>query len=397
MTSSQNFKKWQRFHEDSQLRNQFKPEIKDSWDRCYQYGLNPYLRGTLETGLRKPDSSPNTRFFVETAAPIAETSVGILTPGSAILLFDSQGCVLKVSAAKEIRVTMAQFGLGEGSCWAEELIGTNAAALGLALARPVSVLGPEHFCRFAIEYGCAFAPVIDQREVVGGMAILYPTAAHNPNILSTAVVLTHYTVAVMAGDRWNNVLSEAINEGVLGINDQNLIVYMNKSGHRILKTPYPINFPVHLRDIIDINKPENYYIWKAIENGHMITDESVVIMVGKEKVHCTLNISPIILPERGFSGRIMVIQEVERINRLIRNYVGSGARLTFQDVVGRNTRFLQVKDSTMRAASSDSNVLLLGESGTGKDVFAQALHKRQAAQNAPSGINCAPCPRTYSQ
>ena len=68
--------------------------------------------------------------------------------------------------------------------------------------------------------------------------------------------------------------------------------------------------------------------------------------------------------------------------------------MTFQDIVGTNPKFQQVINIAKAAASSSSNVLLLGESGTGKDIIAQAMHNASPRRNNPFlAINCAALPR----
>ncbi|NLV20806.1 MAG: hypothetical protein GXY49_02245, partial [Syntrophomonadaceae bacterium] len=36
--------KWKELHNKPELRNTLSPEVRDSWERCYDYNLNPQLR-----------------------------------------------------------------------------------------------------------------------------------------------------------------------------------------------------------------------------------------------------------------------------------------------------------------------------------------------------------------
>ena len=68
--------------------------------------------------------------------------------------------------------------------------------------------------------------------------------------------------------------------------------------------------------------------------------------------------------------------------------------MTFDDIVGKNTEFQSVINIARTTSQSDSNVLLLGESGTGKDIIAQAMHNESPRRNNPFlAINCAAIPR----
>ena len=64
-----------------------------------------------------------------------------------------------------------------------------------------------------------------------------------------------------------------------------------------------------------------------------------------------------------------------------------------QGVVGKSPRFLSVLDEIGQVAQTDSTVLLLGETGTGKEVLAQAIHNASARKDRPMvKVNCAALP-----
>jgi formate hydrogenlyase transcriptional activator len=64
-----------------------------------------------------------------------------------------------------------------------------------------------------------------------------------------------------------------------------------------------------------------------------------------------------------------------------------------QGIVGKSPRFLSVLDEIGQVAQTDSTVLLLGETGTGKEVLAQAIHDASARRDRPMvKVNCAALP-----
>ena len=65
----------------------------------------------------------------------------------------------------------------------------------------------------------------------------------------------------------------------------------------------------------------------------------------------------------------------------------------FEDIVGSSEALRRVLRQVARVAPSDSTVLILGETGTGKEVIARAIHKRsQRANGMFIGVNCAAIP-----
>ena len=67
---------------------------------------------------------------------------------------------------------------------------------------------------------------------------------------------------------------------------------------------------------------------------------------------------------------------------------------SFGNLVGCSARFLQVRELLAKAAESRVTVLLLGETGVGKDMFAKALHAGSPRHDKPYvAVNCAAIPR----
>jgi formate hydrogenlyase transcriptional activator len=65
----------------------------------------------------------------------------------------------------------------------------------------------------------------------------------------------------------------------------------------------------------------------------------------------------------------------------------------FEDIVGSSEALGKVLRQVAKVAPSDSTVLILGETGTGKELIARAIHKRsKRADRAFIGVNCAAIP-----
>jgi DNA-binding NtrC family response regulator len=91
----------------------------------------------------------------------------------------------------------------------------------------------------------------------------------------------------------------------------------------------------------------------------------------------------VLVLERALAHRALK-EEVRRL----RLAVAQSTR--FGDILGESPPVRAVCDLVERAAPSDATVLITGESGTGKDLVARALHERSPRQNGPFvAINCA--------
>ena len=82
-------------------------------------------------------------------------------------------------------------------------------------------------------------------------------------------------------------------------------------------------------------------------------------------------------PLRTADGRIASFLEIHRLTRV----AGPGGRR--QELIGRSPAFRQMLELLRRVAPSDTTVLLSGESGTGKDLVANAIHNASGRAGKP--------------
>jgi DNA-binding NtrC family response regulator len=70
-------------------------------------------------------------------------------------------------------------------------------------------------------------------------------------------------------------------------------------------------------------------------------------------------------------------------------------KLSIEEVVGLSEPMLQIFDTIEKAAPTKANIMITGESGTGKGIIAEAIHHNSPRRNKPfMSINCAAIPET---
>src|ERR1700732_3272087 len=89
--------------------------------------------------------------------------------------------------------------------------------------------------------------------------------------------------------------------------------------------------------------------------------------------------------------RVKAEERTRNENQALREQIDRDSM--FEDIVGSSEVLRKVLRQVAKVASSDSTVLILGETGTGKELIARAIHKRsKRASRAFIGVNCAAIP-----
>lgn len=77
----------------------------------------------------------------------------------------------------------------------------------------------------------------------------------------------------------------------------------------------------------------------------------------------------------------------------VRTIYNNGTSFTFNDIAGRNREFQNAIAMAKMASESLSSVMIMGETGTGKELFAQSMHNISERKNYPYiAVNCAAIP-----
>jgi arginine utilization regulatory protein len=101
------------------------------------------------------------------------------------------------------------------------------------------------------------------------------------------------------------------------------------------------------------------------------------------------------------TGVICFVKDYEQLRRSMpvtsasecRSTLGNGTQYTFDDLIGSSHDFIRVKETAQKAAMSPSPIMIQGETGTGKELFAQSIHNFSPRQKEKYvAVNCAAIP-----
>ncbi len=380
-------------------------EILESWNRCKNYGVNPKkaLINNVLTGNRLQDLQNRNKELIKISWPFMRHLYKFVEgSGIIVVLFNHEGYLLEIIGDEQV-ITHAKTGnFVPGAFWGEESAGTNGVGTLLKIQRPIQIFGCQHYCRnFHRETGSS-APIFNpEGEFVGGLVMTGLYYKVNPHTLGMTVAAA---MAIENELRINKALTEAhvansyqqtvissIPEALIAIDNDGLISLMNDNAKNMF---FSQNKWVEHKNIHEVFGDKNAEFFRMIEKNQSLIDVEVRIFSDDVAKDYTLTSNPILSNNGELMGKIIILNEIKRAKMLVTKMIGAKANLRFEDICGMNPGFLETIRHARMVSQSSSNVLLLGESGTGKDIFAQAIHNASKRRNGPYvAINCGAIPR----
>ena len=186
-----------------------------------------------------------------------------------------------------------------------------------------------------------------------------------------------------------NVLFDNSDEGIIEFDLERRAVHFNEKAIEILGKNDEAIADIHACDLIKNISFNSVYFSRTT-----ILDE-VVNLNDKDLI---VSVYPLVNSGKFYGSMAIVreFQEVEKKQHKIRKkLIGKGhrAKYTFDDIVGDSLEIRKTKDIARRMAGSDSSVIIHGETGTGKELFAQAIHSESSRREYQFvAVNCGALP-----
>ena len=136
----------------------------------------------------------------------------------------------------------------------------------------------------------------------------------------------------------------------------------------------------------------NQQTYKNMYGKEITTENSTVPVIVDGELVAAIEVSKDITEIRTITDTLQELRE--------KNYGGEAPKpqirsYTFDDIFSENEKFEAVMERAKKAASNDATVFIYGETGTGKELFAQSIHNRGRRAGQPFlAQNCAAIPES---
>ncbi len=333
-------------------------DIAESWQRSLAARVDPALP---YAPLVSSEDSLATRRELEwlgvaesLLAPHLET---IRESGHVLTLFAADGLMLSSAGAPGTLDLLREIHFTPGSVWDESLVGTNGPGTALALHRPVHVIGAEHFCEAWHPWHCAAVPLFDPRSqrLLGALDI----SGHQSHVSAYA-----FGMAQALGRLVEQALALRFQS-----QRQRLVA---RFGELVARYPADTIVAVDTEGCIVAAHP---LAASAVPLDHV-------------KLHPGTSAAPVTE-----SGALLGVCYVNRAapssRKSVRPSQSKGPRYRLEDLQGNHPLLTDARRLVQIASANLLPVLLLGESGVGKEVAAQAIHTESVRASAPFvAVNC---------
>jgi len=401
------WERWERLHGSLCFDEELPDPLPHFWDRCRERDTDAqteaFPRYSKEEFQKiKEDSlkiyAYSNRFLLQMTKYHNNSRLGFA-------LFDSKCCLLKLYGSAQFLNWCGDHYITPQTDWSEATVGANAVSIGLETGRSIAVAGSENYCRLLLDTAIYFSPfIVDDDKATrkpvcfGGIALIAPFENRNADYLMMAAaaandVALHLYMGNSFYELYYTETKGLISIDINTVNGKPHILYHNSTIFSILETPYA-NLYFKDADTLFDPLPKNEEFWDIIRTNRKITDENLTLSIrGREDVYIVTT-ETYWQEHLGFRGIRFFITTTKQISSNVSKRIGNNALFTFDRIIGNNGKFRNAIRLAETIAKSDSNVLILGESGVGKDIFAQAIHNASERRNKPFiVVNCAAFPR----
>jgi transcriptional regulator of acetoin/glycerol metabolism len=399
----------------SGLHEQGNDVVTRSWSRCLnEYQLHPdrprepaiIASAALESRCeRRADVIDCARYEMTTLyQQLADMD-------SAVVLTDTDGAIVHMVSSPEFATQVAPLGLKVGGLWSESEAGTNGMGTCLASACPVSIRREDHFFSQFTQLTCSAVPVFDPS---GEIAAVLDVTSRSSLMQQHLLVLLGMTARMIENRLIDRRFSNAhplhfhsrpefvytLHEGKLAVDDDGRILAANRSAlfqlglqsmDDVRSRRIEDIFQTSLEDMIQRSTSSSFHPVVTYRTNAALRFFAVARRPASDaatpsaRVFTPASSQPAQQPAQS-SGNGAARTPPLRVGNGRSTTGGS----TFKDV-----RLVAHLETAKRVIARQTPVLLCGETGSGKEVFARAVHDASPhAGGAFVAVNCASLPET---
>ncbi|NLV86392.1 MAG: sigma 54-interacting transcriptional regulator [Clostridiales bacterium] len=396
MRKLENVEKWLELHEGTALKEALDKDVLNSWKRSAACHVDHIWTLPKELSTSEMEKAKKTyrRLTICSDWAVNHLIENSIDDDIRVLLFGKDGVLLRIYGAPTEPDWLSEWGITGGTKWTEDIVGANPFSVGNRKKAFLAMEGSQCYCRFLVEGSYYYAPIfLNEGELFGSIVIAIPANKNHPFLGAVAMTLArmieldmflfHSIDIFVNGDEDSGSIFMRQNK------DRYEVVIINDQVFKILGLNKTDSYHLTLDELI-LPLPDNREFWGIIQSKKSVDDKPLQLAVKTGKAFVNISTSTYKANQFHPDGIAISFSINSKAGKLAPKYTDNNARFTFNDIIGENEVMMETVKRSKIAALSDSNILIQGESGVGKDVFAQAIHNASKRGHKPFvAINCA--------
>lgn len=374
--------------------------IASSHKRSKKYNIDPNLTKAPESTRLTPkeleERIENQKTFYTVAKEQIDKLYTLLQgTGFCMALADKDGYVLYIIGDTDLVEHFKNRNCIPSYRWTEKDMGTCAIGLTLEDKKPIYIPGNEMYATLAQNISNSGAPVFDiDGSLLGVISLSGYTEKMHIHTLglvcqAAEAVTSHlkeqrHSKELAIKNKYMSALLEAGTKGIVTVDPKGRIVQTNQKARCIFEL-----------DKNCIGKPfssltkTNFNFEQVLHKGKRFLAREI----STNKGNGFLALDPVIMKNGEIVGAILTITEKKEMMQLAMEMTGAKAHFTFDAIVGTSPKLLEALEIAKIAAKNTASLLIYGETGTGKELFAQAIHNAGDRSDRPFvALNCGAIP-----
>lgn len=376
------------------------PLIVRSWHRSLDtYRLDPARSANprvLSGGLLRDHQAPMEDLMQIAKGGVENLFQQVRDAGYVVLLSDAHGVTIDFQNNPELDRELRRSGLYLGSCWSESEEGTCAVGTCIVDRRPITVHQSEHFRTTNTKLTCSASPILDTDGSL--LAVLDASALASPDdkrsqmlilqlVTATARMIENAHFLKKFENDWIVRLSsrrdfiEVITDGLIAVNQQGRIIASNRNvqqevqtvGNGLIGKNLEDVFDHRFEDLIAVNPAQDR---KAIPLRALHSGKQYFAMT---RTPCRHTAAIAGKPVKSIALQPQALP----------------TNLTLEELAGNDPHMMRNVNIIRRISNKGLAIMLQGETGTGKEAFAKAIHGASNRYDRPFvALNCAAIPES---
>lgn len=198
-------------------------------------------------------------------------------------------------------------------------------------------------------------------------------------------------VSTMPHEKQANLLRtvlDNIDESVIAVDAAGYVTIVNSAAQRHFHCNKNNALGRHIRDMAI----PDARILECL-GGKRFNNVKCSILQGKKRLHYFATGRPLVDATGDITGAIEIAKDAQEIQSLAKT-MSDPVRIGFSDIIGTSACLREVVSMAEKIAATDAIITIRGESGTGKDLLAQAIHTDSGRGGQFVAINCAAVPES---